>query len=1141
MNDSSNLLEIIKSHSVTKPNQVACEFLYADNTDSSRLTYFQLDQQARCIANYLQNYSLDKDARVLLVFPAGLEFIKAFIGCLYAGLISVPVSFPKPNRSLKDLERIINDATIDIVLGTEKGLSILQQGIDQRLNYININEALTGKSQDWFQPPINPQAIVFLQYTSGSTGDPKGVMVSHKNLLHNLAHIYHCFGHNDQSRVFSWLPHYHDMGLVGGILQPLYGGFPVYLMSPFAFIQNPYLWLKLISKYKITTSGGPNFAYDLCIEKISNEQKNNVDLSSWDLAFTGSEVINSETLDSFSRSFKQCGFCYHSFYPCYGMAEATLMATTGKKEQSPILKTIDYMKFHDRQIVYCEAKEQGTKTMVSCGQTLSDQVLKVVDPHTRLELLDSSIGEIWLKGKSIAQGYWQKEKINQEIFGAYLDNEGPFFRTGDLGFTHRGEVFITGRLKEMLVIRGRNYYPQDIEKTILNAHSALKLGGGAVFSGEGVANDKLVIIHEIKRKYVRHLDGVEILRCLQTVVSQEYGLNIDDLVLIKPNSLKKTSSGKTKRYLMKKLYIQDQIESLFSSKKNTNFSMTDIQNLTYDSLIQVSGTRQKLLLAAYTKTILAGFLQCDISLLDSSQSIQELGLDSVQLVDLKLKLDQVIGSEFPLEKFMELPSIEVLAETALTQLNQNLNTTTIELESSEKSSELMAPGPKESGYQEILSKINSGFFDYLHELENNYGELVRLQWGNQIFYMISNPHNLKTVFMEKTEIFIRGQFWSMFQKIMGNNGLITSEGKLWQEERKIAQPEFIRFSIESFGSNIKAAINQHLKQWESKSYQNEPVNLIDDMKKLTLQIILEKLFSKKQNLETESKLEQLFSTLKDVDELWNVPLDFILQGSHSANQVALSSSKNNHYDIILNQLDPIIFTWVDEHLSHPEQFQDLISHYIASELVQQKNPSEQRQFLRDVAITIILTGFDTTASGLFWCFYLLDQNPSILQQVRQELQSNLINGVVPTDNLFNQLPYTCSTINESLRLYPPVWYVGRQITQTTQLGDYTLEKDALILASPYVVHRTSKLWDNPEKFEPKRFLNKEVIPNSYIPFGLGPRTCIGKTMALYEMTLTLALVLQRYQVSIRSDSPIELSTLFTLRPKDKIYADIQSY
>jgi acyl-CoA synthetase (AMP-forming)/AMP-acid ligase II len=386
---------------------------------------------------------------------------------------------------------------------------------------------------------------------------PKGVMVSHGNLLHNSKVINMGFEDTPQSRGISWLPLHHDMGLIGGMLQPLYVGAPMTFLAPVAFLQRPYRWLQAISKYQATTSGGPNFAYDLCVQKVKPEQLANLDLSHWQVAFVGAEPIRAATLDRFAEKFAPCGFRREAFYASYGLAEATLFVTGGAKTIEPKVQSVQGMALERNEIHLPDstptppvdtAQTDGIRTLVGVGSSKLDQTVRIVDPQTSQPCAAHQVGEIWVTGSSVAQGYWNAPQATAETFQAYLTTgEGPFLRTGDLGFLQGDELFITGRLKDAIIIRGRNHYPQDIEDTVQSSHPALKPDCSAAFVLEQDQKEQLVVVQEVDRNHLRQLNSHEVIRSIRRAVADHHGLQVHETVLIRPGSIPKTSSGKVRR------------------------------------------------------------------------------------------------------------------------------------------------------------------------------------------------------------------------------------------------------------------------------------------------------------------------------------------------------------------------------------------------------------------------------------------------------------------------------------------------------------------------------------------------------------------------------------------------------------------
>ncbi|GAB1538916.1 fatty acyl-AMP ligase [Scytonema sp. NUACC21] len=453
----ATVVDILRDRSFRTPYKQAFTFLEDGETQELTLTYHELDRRSRVVAAQLQALGLSGE-RAILLYPPGLDYLTAFFGCLYAGIVAVPAYPPRNQRNTPRIQAIIKDAQAAIILTTTTIFPTIQSLLEKEssqgnLRWLTTDDLPQGIEDSWEERAIIAQTLAFLQYTSGSTGTPKGVMLNHGNLLHNAAVTYQVMEHSPESQFISWLPVYHDMGLIGGILQPLYGGFPCVLMSPTAFLQRPYRWLQAISRYRGTTSGGPNFAYELCIQRITPEQRSTLDLSSWSVAFNGAEPIRQETLERFSATFAECGFCPEAFYPCYGMAEATLMVSGGVKKALPPCKTVAKSSLEKNCIVEASADSDDIQTFVSCGQTVPQQRIAIAHPETLMSCHSHEVGEIWVSGPSIGQGYWNRPLETEQTFHAYLKDtgEGPFLRTGDLGFLHNGELFITGRAKDLII------------------------------------------------------------------------------------------------------------------------------------------------------------------------------------------------------------------------------------------------------------------------------------------------------------------------------------------------------------------------------------------------------------------------------------------------------------------------------------------------------------------------------------------------------------------------------------------------------------------------------------------------------------------------------------------------------------------
>jgi acyl-CoA synthetase (AMP-forming)/AMP-acid ligase II len=548
----TNLVELLRHRVRHQADQVTFIWLVDGEHEKVELTYRELDRRARAIGAWLESKHL-AGSRALLCYPPGLEFVAAFFGCLYAQVVAVPVYPPRRNQFHNRLESIAEDACAEVALTTDTVMNRIRPLIEdtpvlRSLDWMVTCHVPPGIEDTWEPPRVDGQTLAFLQYTSGSTGRPKGVMLTHGNLMHNSAVISYCFEATRSVMGVFWLPSYHDMGLIGGILEPLYIGCPCVMMAPMAFLQKPYRWLSAISRFGGTTSGGPNFAYDLCVRKITPQQRATLNLSTWKVAFNGAEPVRAETLDRFIETFAPCGFRPESVYPCYGMAEATLIITGGYAKKRHVITTVDGNALAARQAVRCDASHPAARRLVGCGYALPDQQVRIVDPQTRATLGPAAVGEIWLSGPSVAQGYWRQSEATRDSFEARTADtgEGPFLRTGDLGFLLDDELYVTGRRKDLLIIRGLNHYPQDIEHTVEKCHPLLRPGCSAAFAVEANQQEHLIVAAEVERR--SKADHQQVFSAVRHAVSKEHDLAVSAIVLLKAGSIPKTSSGKIQRH-----------------------------------------------------------------------------------------------------------------------------------------------------------------------------------------------------------------------------------------------------------------------------------------------------------------------------------------------------------------------------------------------------------------------------------------------------------------------------------------------------------------------------------------------------------------------------------------------------------------
>lgn len=654
------LLTLLHERAALAPQGQAYRFLSDGETASECMTYAELNEKAKAIAAWLQSHGAAGE-RALLLYPPGLDYIAAFFGCLYAGVIAVPAYPPQRKRGLPRVQSIARDSQAAYVLtttGVQKTIQRLAEAEGE--TYTNLTtlrwlttDPLPSGMDSWHEPDINPDTLAFLQYTSGSTGVPKGVMVSHGNLLHNERMIQEAFGHTQEELIVGWLPLYHDMGLIGNVLQPLYLGVPCVLMSPIHFLQKPIRWLSAISRFRATTSGGPNFAYDLCTRQITETQRASLDLSSWTVAFNGAEPIRPGTLERFADTFASCGFKRQSLYPCYGLAEATLLVTGGERAAEPVTRPVD-ASVPDRSLVksLLSTQSEQSRMLVGCGISRLHQQVRIIDPDSRTHCADRQVGEIWVMGQSVAQGYWQRRAETDQTFQAYTadTNEGPFLRTGDLGFLAETELFLTARLKDLIIIRGRNHYPQDIEQTVEESHSSLRIGGGAAFSVPGQDEEQLVVVQEVEAR-AKNLDLAAVVETVRQRVAEEHEIQVSTVVLIKAGTLSKTSSGKVQRRLCRTKYLARELtviwESLLPGAPAVVAPVNEKTGLDDDTPEQLN---------TVVAHIWAEVLHHDA--IRPSDDFFALGGDSLRGLQVLARIREALGLELPLETLFDHSTLE---------------------------------------------------------------------------------------------------------------------------------------------------------------------------------------------------------------------------------------------------------------------------------------------------------------------------------------------------------------------------------------------------------------------------------------------------------------------------------------------------
>lgn len=561
-----SLVELAQVRAEQYGDKVAFSFSYnGDGADLGELTFADLDSRARSIAADLQSRGAS-GRRVLVLCRPGLDHIAGLFGCFYAGAIAIPVH----ERLAPRLTTVVPNAQADFVLATSqtqaKVKAVLDLLVDGRRLQWCLNDAGAGDADGWSPTGPDPNSVAMLQYTSGSTTAPKGVVLTHGNLLHNLEAIRQAWQGDEDDLALFWLPQHHDMGLIGGIFNPLNVGCSTVLMSPTAFIKRPMRWLESISRCRATYTVAPNFAFAKCVEDSTAEERARLDLSSLTTVMNGAEPVRAETMRSFADAFAPAGFRPEAFHPVYGLADATLLVSGGSAADLPVMAHVDRGALQEDRVVEAAPALPSTLTLVGCGRVQGGQRVAIVDPETCRERAANEVGEIWLSGPSVAQGYWARPQETEQAFAAFTagTGAGPYLRTGDLGFLRGGELFITGRCKDLIVIRGGNYYPHDIEFTVQQSHPALLHGRGAAFAitpRQGRA-EQLVIVQEVDSDRFRSVDVRDVMTAVETAVLEQHGVPVQSLVLVAPMRIPTTSSGKIQRGQCRRQYLDREFQTI---------------------------------------------------------------------------------------------------------------------------------------------------------------------------------------------------------------------------------------------------------------------------------------------------------------------------------------------------------------------------------------------------------------------------------------------------------------------------------------------------------------------------------------------------------------------------------------------------
>jgi amino acid adenylation domain-containing protein len=671
----TTFIDVLRGHAEHHPSRTAITLLENGENESESITFAELDRRARAIAAFLQQQEM-QGQRAILLLPSGIEFITTFFGCLYAGVIAVPAfpfHFEGSRRGQAWFRAVAADAEPQVAFAPPEMIARLPRAENDSLvsaiNWLNAQSIDSSLADEWCKPSIGKETIAFLQYTSGSTSSPKGVMISHANLLHNMTVIEAACGTGEDSTVVTWLPMHHDMGLIGTVLHPLYQGARCVLMAPTAFLQKPSRWLQAISKYRAHSSSAPNFAYELCARKILAAEKAELDLSTWRVAVNGAEPVRPESMERFISAFAECGFRAEAFHPSYGLAESTLMVTGGGSARAPKFMRVSAQAL-ERSRAREASAEEVTRVLVGCGMELPGQQIRIVDPDTLAECEERRIGEVWVSSPSVSQGYWGRaEETTATFHGKLLSgNETRFLRTGDLGFLAGRELFITGRLKDLIILHGRNLYPQDIELTVQQCHPGLRPGSGAAFAVEVNCQEALVVINEVERGFEESAE--KLVPAIRKAVLLEHGIQVHSLLLVKAGTVPKTTSGKIKRVACRAAFLAGEMEPLAASTLPVDAMEPAFasEGLTRTDLLQAEPGLRSELLESHLRELVAQITKVDPNEIGSEQPLVGVGLDSLGATALANRIQREMGIQLAVARLLDGLYLGQLAGMIVEQL-----------------------------------------------------------------------------------------------------------------------------------------------------------------------------------------------------------------------------------------------------------------------------------------------------------------------------------------------------------------------------------------------------------------------------------------------------------------------------------------
>lgn len=687
----STWLDALQYQAESVPDKIAFTFLGESGEELARLTFFDLYMKARSMASIIEDHCQPGE-RVLLLYPPGLDYVLAFYGCLFAGVVAVPLYSPQNKRKLELIDSIALDCDATLALTTRRYEEKLNEGAlassgpVERLRWLSTDTFDLPHVNDQKKNSIVPETVAYLQYTSGSTSIPKGVILRHDTTLRHSEELSMLWDTAPASVLVSWLPHFHDLGQVFSVLQPVYMGFSCVLIAPASFMKQPLVWLQAISKYRATHSAAPDFAYRLCASKVTPEEKRLLDLASWKTAVNGAEPVRSETISEFYRSFRECGFTETTHCPSYGLAEATLVVTANGNRHRPKMITCDSEQLSRNIVEVAVPEKNHTRTLVGNGCTVLNTHVAIVDPLTHTRCKNNSVGEIWVSGPGVASGYWMNDKASATTFRGSVkgENDGhAYLRTGDLGFMLDKELFITGRIKDLIVVRGTNHYPQDIEYSVESVHNVLKKGHCAAFSVDVDGEEEVVVVAERERYFSEHVDYEALVEKVRSVVARDHGIALYGVVIVRPGSIPKTTSGKIQRQKCKREWLSGALSvqaEAVSRNDSHDKPSEELKSGLQPKLPSASvGAKSPMNMSEMIQRSLTEWViewvQSEASSrpshVDPAEPLSSYGLSSIEMFTLHGELEKLFGRKVPEEFVWDASSINDLAKKLVATTSAN--------------------------------------------------------------------------------------------------------------------------------------------------------------------------------------------------------------------------------------------------------------------------------------------------------------------------------------------------------------------------------------------------------------------------------------------------------------------------------------